>query len=163
MSKGTQGAQKAQVAAKKRTAAKSCTTCRKCNVELPSDPARREAALVTFGEGSGRGAEADAEYEAIASVMSNRVAKGGYGGKTLMKVVANKPQFDAYQGNQYNKAKNGNLDPAECKNLQRAVDAVNKVMDQGVPDQYKDLLNFRTAGSTRARPGGVTIGGNYFW
>jgi hypothetical protein len=159
MTQGTAGAVNARAAAKKKTKHKVCAACRKCNVELPKDPARREAALVTFGEGDG----SSEGYEAVASVMSNRVDAGGYGGKTLMGVAANKGQFDAYKGSQYTKAKNGTLGPGDCKNLQKAVDAVNKVMDDGVPDAYKNLLNFRTAGTTAARPGGVTIGGNYFW
>lgn len=164
MSQGTQGAQQARAAAKKRTAAKNCKNCKKkCNVELPKDPARREAALTLFGEASHNGPNAQAEREAIASVMKNRVAHGGYGGKTLMGVVTAPNQFVARQDKQYAKAKEGNLDPKECENLQKSVDTVNNIMDGNVPDDYKNLHSFRTAGTTRERPGGMTLGGNYFW
>jgi len=160
---GTAAARKARSSAANTVKAKQCAECRKCKTELPKDDLRRKMALTTFAEGSPDAPST--EYEAIASTFKNRVGAPGFP-KTAEGVFTAKDrkgryQFQGYGSKQYKKAEAGNLDPKECAALKRAVDAVNKVQDNGSPDAYKNYTFFADANAKRKYTGDV-IGGTAF-
>ncbi len=76
----------------------------------------------------------EAEYEAIASVFRNRWGRGKHGSldnRTIVKTVADdltKQSWDSIGKPQYNKAMEGTLNPLECPNLEKAKEALEKVL-----------------------------------
>src|SRR5262245_736557 len=127
-------ARRAHHAAKGDVQRRKCKDCHKykCDAELPADKTTREVALTIFAEAAPTsGAD---EFEAIASVMHNRVGQPGFGNPPDLHAVLTQTyydrtkkratyQFQGYQNARYKAAERGDLGPGDCDALKKAIAA----------------------------------------
>jgi RHS repeat-associated protein len=132
------------------------------------------AARVIFAEVSGTqmalaggySDQLDAERDAIASVLYNRIGNTGFGSpQSFTAVGLQQNQFQAVTGNQKqtqkfnrsNFASSKNLNQADCDDLNSAIEAVRKLMKDSPTVDF----TFFWAASTGHS--GTVIGGSVFW
>ncbi len=137
---------------------------KKCDAKLPENGPARRVALVTFGEASGQGPTQ--EFEAIVSVIHNRVGNPDIKGKpaTTDDVIMAKGEFLAYKGARYLKGERLDLEPGDCDALKKAIATTESIGANGVPDTYKGLIFFaaKDAVSIDRQKTGKIFGGTVF-
>jgi hypothetical protein len=157
-------------AAKGKVAEKKCKDCasKKCDAKLPDDPTTRKVALTTFAEANATSNKS--EFEAVASVMHNRVGNGWGNSvdKVLEKTYWDKRrkkrmyEFHGYQNDRYKKAERGDLEPGDCEALKKAIAAAEEVQKNGVPDAYKGYTFFADSRAVSDHSRGTLIGKTIF-
>ncbi len=160
--------------AKKKVAAKKCEDCekkKKCDAKLPEDPTTRKVALTIFAEAGA--SSSSAEFEAVASVMHNRVGKRDFGNAQDLDGVLSKTYYDrrsgtrkyefhGYQNPRYKAGESGDLEPGDCEALKKAIAAAESVAKNGVPAAYKDYTFFAAANAVSDQSRGTVIGKTIF-
>jgi hypothetical protein len=167
-------ARDANKSAKNKVAEKKCEDCekkKKCDAKLPDDETTRKVALTIFAEAGAT--STSAEFEAIASVMHNRVGQRDFGNaKDLDGVLsktyydrragARKYEFHGYQNPRYKAGERGDLDPGDCEALKKAIAAAESVAKNGVPADYKGYTFFAAANAVSDKTRGTVIGKTIF-
>lgn len=93
-------ARAANKSAKKKVAAKKCEDCekkKKCDAKLPEDPTSAKGRADDLRRGGGATSSA-AEFEAVASVMHNRVGQRDFGNAKDLDGVLSKTYYDRRSG-----------------------------------------------------------------
>lgn len=171
---GTTGQKSAKDGAKGQVDEKKCEDCEKkkrCDAKLPEDETTKKVALTTFAEAAPKSSQA--EFDAVVSVMHNRVGNPGFGNHKDVAGVLSHTYYDrrrgkrmyefhGYQNGRYKKGESGDLDPAECAALKKAIAAAENIAKNGVPAEYKDYTFFAAASAVGENAKGTVIGGTIF-
>lgn len=170
----TKRAVQTKKAAEQKVEEQKCKDCgkKKCDAKLPENATTRKVALTTFAEAASTSSQE--EFDAVASVMHNRVGPGKGWGNSVDQVLektyydkrakARKYEFHGYQNPRYKKAEKGDLEPGDCEALKKSIKAAENIEKNGVPAEYKDHTFFAAENAVREsrKAGGTVIGKTIF-
>jgi spore germination cell wall hydrolase CwlJ-like protein len=168
-------AAKANAAAKAKVKDRKCPNCpkkkpkKKCDAQLPKDETTKKVALTIYGESSPFDTD---EMTAIGSTIHNRVGHSGFDKPKDIDAVLNQRypknpaifQYNAYRGSRYRKGEDSsNLNEEECQVLKNAIAVAEKLKNEGVPAEFKNIHSFKGKSSVIDKSKGFIKGNHFFY